>query len=262
MITVTVIHDAERAELRSRRKSYVKSIYAREFTVIRNYCFKMSSPESVTDTEPCLQAYKAYLRRTARGCVTRNDFIEAVKIYAQYGNAIPTRAILEAISARNQPVVELGSGLGYMAHHLAQKGVEITAVDIAPFSSSDNHRDQLRREADVIMQRPSLYYFVIAADAQEYLIEHEGCPGHTLLMMYPPTDLVSFVWRIDWKTDFAGNCIMFAISEKKFDELFVKILSDTNIWFESGSFNVPKYALATPGNTMKFRTFVRKEALC
>lgn len=209
--------------------------------------------------DPCEQAHQAYMKRITRRPPNRQDYLSCVETYAQYGNAIPTQECLEQILNRNQSIVELGCGLGYFAHKLAQKGASVTAVDMAPFFSSDNHRDNYEKATGRKLPKSKLYHPIVEQGAMQYLIQNDGCPDSTLLMMLPPTDFASFLWMIDWKTMFLGDAIMFAISDEKDDRSFVRLLLESGSWRVIDSRDVPKYGLATPGTTMKFRTFIRKE---
>ena len=89
--------------------------------------------------DPCVQAFSLYQKRVSKRARRDTDVAEVVRAYATWGNAIPTDDCLAAVASR-QPIVELGSGLGYFAHKLSKIGVNITAVDLAPTSSSENHR--------------------------------------------------------------------------------------------------------------------------
>lgn len=179
----------------------------------------------------CVQAYHLYLKANQRRRVDPNAKIEVLRSYAWgNGNVIPTDDLLNLIAAKQKPVLELGCGLGYLASKLVKIGVDVTAVDWAPHSSSDQFRRDFESLTKVKIPRPHLYSPVVEQEAIEYLKNNPGSPHTLLLMMFPPTGPLSFLWRIDWKTSFKGNCIMFAISEAQYDERLVQILKDSCVW--------------------------------
>jgi hypothetical protein len=49
-----------------------------------------------------------------------------------FAYAVPTDAALSAIRALGMPVLEIGAGTGYWAAVLQQRGVAVTAYDVAP----------------------------------------------------------------------------------------------------------------------------------
>ena len=202
--------------------------------------------------DPCVSAHAAYLKRINRRPANNEDYLDTTRSYVRWGNAVPAQECLDFIAARQQPVVELGSGLGYLAYKLQKVGVNVTAVDMAPNSCSENHIVQYKRVTNQDLKIPELYLPVIEQGAMEYLIKNEGCPGKTLLMIHPPTEAVSFLWMINWKTMFKGDCIMFAISDPRFDLQFRQVLNRTKIWQETESIDMPKYGLASPGVSMNF----------
>ena len=62
-------------------------------------------------------------------------------ILRRYGFAIPTDDALDEIAERSPGgVVELGAGVGYWAHQLSERGVDVVAYDIEPPPSPRNHR--------------------------------------------------------------------------------------------------------------------------
>lgn len=65
---------------------------------------------------------------------------EEEAILRSYGFAVPTDAALSEIAYRSPAgVVELGAGLGYWAHQLSERGVNVIAYDIEPPPSPRNH---------------------------------------------------------------------------------------------------------------------------
>lgn len=61
-------------------------------------------------------------------------------ILRRYGFAIPTDAALDEIAHRSPAgVVELGAGVGYWAHQLSERGVDVAAYDVEPPPSERNH---------------------------------------------------------------------------------------------------------------------------
>lgn len=205
----------------------------------------------------CVAAFESYVKRVKRRPKTNTDCLEIVRNRIVWGNVIPTPESLQAVADRKEPVIELGSGLGYFAQKLRKMGVEITAVDITPLASSDNNRNSYTEVTKQEVSRGKLWVSTVEEDAVNYLIQNDGCHGTTLLMLYPPTDSLSFLWQIDWTSMFKGNCIMVAISEDCFDSRLKQILESTGIWKETASLDMPKYDLATPGLSMKFRIFIR-----
>lgn len=131
-------------------------------------------------------------------------------------------------------------------------------ANLAPHSSSDNHREGYAKVSNQQLKRPGLYLPGVESGAVEFLVRNGGCPHSTLLMLYPPTDFASFLWMIDWKTMFKGDSIMVAMSERQFEERFKHLLHETGVWQESHACDVPKYGLVQPGVTMKLRTFTRR----
>ena len=66
---------------------------------------------------------------------------EEEAILRRYGFAVPTDAALDEIARRSPAgVVELGAGVGYWAHQLFRRGVDVVAYDIEPPPSALNHR--------------------------------------------------------------------------------------------------------------------------
>lgn len=89
--------------------------------------------------DPYVRLYELYRRRRARRPKNAEDLKEIMQAYARWGNAIPAAEWLQVIAARGQPIVEIACGLGYFALKLTQMGVDVTAVDIAPKSTSEHH---------------------------------------------------------------------------------------------------------------------------
>ena len=85
-------------------------------------------------------AYRAMADRVA-AMRSASDPDREDAILRHYGFAIPTDAALDEIAVRSPGgVVELGAGVGYWAHHLSARGVDVIAYDIEPPPSTHNHR--------------------------------------------------------------------------------------------------------------------------
>ena len=85
-------------------------------------------------------AYRALADRVA-AMRSEPDPDREIVTLRRYGFAIPTGAALEEIALRSPGgVVELGAGVGYWAHHLFERGVDVIAYDIDPPPSARNHR--------------------------------------------------------------------------------------------------------------------------
>lgn len=209
--------------------------------------------------DPCLAAYESYTKRIKRRPKTKEDSLEIVRNRVLWGNVIPMKKHLQIVADQKKHIIELGSGLGYFANKLSKMGVEITAVDISPYASSDNNRNSYLEVTGERLSRGKLWIETVEEDAVNYLLKNNGCRDTTLLMLYPPTDPISFLWQIDWKNMFKGDCIIYAISEECFDERLSRILLETGIWTLTNSLDMPKYNLATSGLFMQFRIFSRKK---
>lgn len=62
-------------------------------------------------------------------------------ILRRYGFAVPTDTALEKVASCSPAgVVEIGAGVGYWAHELSRRGVDVVAYDIEPPPSALNHR--------------------------------------------------------------------------------------------------------------------------
>lgn len=80
---------------------------------------------------PCLDAWQR--ARDGHRSPSRDELVE------RFGFAVPDEPALQAIIDHSPDgVVEIGAGLGYWAHLLADRGADVVAYDIAPPPSPDN----------------------------------------------------------------------------------------------------------------------------
>lgn len=84
------------------------------------------------DGNPLLEAFASWL--------TDSDASARARAVAQFGFAVPSREVLDAIVGfAPAGMIELGAGTGYWARLLARRGVAIVAYDVAPPPSTRNH---------------------------------------------------------------------------------------------------------------------------
>jgi hypothetical protein len=92
--------------------------------------------------------------------------------FRRVGHAILGESALDVIGALG-PIIEVGSGLGYHARLLSERGVTVHATDLEPSPVRD--KGGLRRAWTEVRQAPAT-------------VAHQYSDGWTLLLIWPPHD--------------------------------------------------------------------------
>lgn len=159
--------------------------------------FKKFMSEALTRSPEEVVAYEEYIVRMTRPINEKNSYLEAVwKPWAEkakyfghsdfaalrsvdrpllirarnsrkYSFAIPNEQALEVLK-QHAPIIEIGSGSGYWAFLLRQKGVDVLAVD------NMSETFEKRWLSDIVVK-----------DGTTFLKSNNGCANRTLLLCWP-----------------------------------------------------------------------------
>lgn len=103
------------------------------------------------------------------------------KYIEQFGFTTLSQNLINKVSQlfKNDKIIEVGAGSGWLSYNLQQKGLDVTAVDLKPLNNEYGFKHS--------------YTDVIEANAQDYITQHQY---DTIIMSWP-----------DYDGDFAANIL-------------------------------------------------------
>lgn len=184
------------------------------------------------------------------------DISDVTAAYVKYGIAVPTSEVLSFIKTAiaNRSLIELGSGLGYMSSLLQQRGVQVTAVDYLPYSSTEKHM-KLAAEVNEFPQPPELYHPTVKMTADMYMHLNDHAKGAAILLINFPDDPLSWLWRYDWNL-FQGEVIIVSFIMPERADRFETLIKSYG-WFCDGYVVMPKWDVMTPERSQRVQVFYR-----
>ena len=177
--------------------------------------------------------------------------------FARYGVYVPSKESLDFIASVDRPIVEIGSGNGYLANKLSQRGLDVVAVEPYPTAQSkewlSNWNKLSSASNDISFE---LYYPTVRMSAEEYFAKQDWCRGKALLLMNH--NLNNWVETFDWDL-LKSDAIIVSFSSESYHEKFRALVSKSHTWTLKSSIEIPKYYAFTPNRFQKLEIWTKRQ---
>ena len=161
-----------------------------------------------------------------------------VEAFARFGIHVPTPRSMAFIASLERPVVEIGSGSGYLANQLSQRGIRVVAVDPMPMEQTQKWGDGWASMKGHRQATPAeVYHPTVEMDAMSYLRTHDWCRGQVILLM---NHVLLWLYFVDWDM-IKSDAIVVSFSSDSYHQEFRDLIEKSDTWVLANWTEIPKY---------------------